>query len=94
MKTIQKQLCPLCEKHQAEFVLTDWDNRKHFKCSSCTEFEIAIDAEKRISTVFPDWREECIRMAKKTPEGFILEITTLLPGENSDLQAVHVPRTK
>ena len=51
----QSQLCPLCV-NRAEYYVVDPNRRKRFLCSNCTQFQIAVDAESRVSDASPERR--------------------------------------
>lgn len=74
MKPFYPQVCPLCGE-AAEYQLVDFDNRKHFRCKTCTTFQIAMGAEKRLSESRPQWRTGYSEKAKQGHEGFTLVIT-------------------
>ena len=73
MKTIHTQICPFCGV-EAEYQLVDHNNAKHFRCGTCTEFQISMEAEKRLGQS-PRWRPEYSAKAKQAPDGFALVIT-------------------
>jgi hypothetical protein len=73
-KPVHAQKCPLCE-NPAEFHFADYENRKHFRCAICTEFQISVRAEARVAKGPSEWRTGLSALAKKRPEGFTLVIT-------------------
>lgn len=77
MAQSQSQDCPLCSK-PAEYRFADFENRKHFICSNCTEFQISINAEKRLSRSPAAWIVGLGQRAREHPEDSTLVIT--LPG--------------
>lgn len=74
MKPLEDQTCPLCQK-AAKFRLADYDNRKHFLCDHCTEFQISTGAEKRLAESIPEWRSQYSEMAKRAKDDHVLVIT-------------------
>ena len=74
MRQIHNQGCPLCSC-AAEFQFADYENRKHFRCTNCTEFVISVRAEERLADSIPQWRSQYSEMAKKSNEEKILVIT-------------------
>ena len=87
------QKCPLCGT-EAEFTRSDFGKRKHFNCSSCSEFIITLSAENRLSTSIPEWRKQMAASAKSSSPDNILEIKTVaIPGKSSDLVAEYIPRS-
>jgi hypothetical protein len=74
MKTIHTQSCPLCG-NGAEYQFVDYDNRKHFRCRTCTEFQISVRAEQRLAESIPQWRADYSAKARQALEGFTLVIT-------------------
>jgi hypothetical protein len=75
MKETHIQQCPLC-LGEAQYRFVDADNRKYFRCPSCTEFQISVRAEERLAST-PQWRSDYAEMSRKHPNGFTL--TVLLP---------------
>jgi len=74
MKPLDEHACPLCKK-KAKFRLADHDNRKHYLCDHCTEFQISTGAEKRLSESIPEWRSQYSEMAKRAKDDCVLVIT-------------------
>jgi len=73
-KPIHAQKCPLCA-NPAEFHLADYENRKHFRCAICTEFQISVRAENRLEKAPAAWKAGLSDRAKNRPDGFTLLIT-------------------
>jgi hypothetical protein len=73
-KPSHAQKCPLCA-NPAEFHYADYENRKHFRCSTCTEFQISVRAETRLAKAPPEWKAGLSARAKKRPHGYTLVIT-------------------
>jgi len=71
---LHAEKCPLCA-NPAEFHFADFENRKHFRCAKCTEFQISVRAEKRLAKSPAVWKANLSAMARKRPEGFALVIT-------------------
>ena len=92
MKTIEKQLCPLCEKHQAEIEHKGFDF-KFFKCPNCTEFIIVTNAEECLKTAFPDHLASISDLAKTAAQGYIVIIEKHPPGPNAGFSAERVLRS-
>src|SRR5882672_3310317 len=46
-KETQHQRCPLCA-NPAEYRWADSKNTKHFYCTHCGQFEISVEAQKRL----------------------------------------------
>lgn len=67
------QDCPLCG-NDAEYYLVDRQLRKHFLCGNCTQFQISVDAEARVTTAPSEWRSSLSTMAKAHPKGATLVI--------------------
>jgi hypothetical protein len=59
----------------AEFRLVDYENRKHFLCGACTEFQISVRAETRLGKAPAVWKTSLSALAKNRPDGFTLVIT-------------------
>lgn len=99
MESEQTQACPFCQT-TARFVFVDRNNRKHFSCSHCTEFQISVGAEARVATSIPQWRAQLSEMARRGNEEKILVVTLPPAGQkqegaaNPALETVFVPRTK
>jgi hypothetical protein len=74
MKPTHTQACPLCCSSSG-YYLVDFQQRKHFLCSSCTQFQISIDAEQHLTKAPPDWRAGLSDMARAHPQGTTLVIT-------------------
>lgn len=74
MKEVHSQNCPLCV-NPAQYEFADYENRKHFLCSNCTEFQISVRCEFRVAKAPPEWRADLARMAREHPEGTALVIT-------------------
>ncbi len=73
MRPIHKQDCPLCSS-PAEYQLVDFDHRKHFRCPTCIEFAISLDAEECLSTSIPQWRTRYSESAMKSDTERVLSI--------------------
>ncbi|MGH9958622.1 MAG: hypothetical protein ACREBC_16075 [Pyrinomonadaceae bacterium] len=73
-RPIQDQECPLCAK-SARFHFADFDNRKHFLCDQCIEFQISVAAEKRLGESIPEWRARLSKRARRAPKDQVLIIT-------------------
>jgi hypothetical protein len=88
-KEVHSQDCPLCS-NPAEFRFVDYENRKHFVCANCTEFQISVRAEIRVLKGPEGWKVELSKLAKGRPEGCTLVVT--LPNahqlENSPNQSL------
>jgi hypothetical protein len=78
MTTTQDQDCPLCQT-PAKFKFVDAGNRKHFICPLCTDFQISIGAETRLSSSIQEWRTQYSEMARSGNDEKILVIR-LPPG--------------
>ena len=78
MKPFNDHRCPLCQ-NAAKFKYADFENRKHFLCDNCTEFQISTRAEKRLAESIPEWRSQYSEMAKRAKDDHVLVIT--LPTE-------------
>ena len=78
------QRCPLCNT-PAEYQLVDRKNSKHYYCTKCGDFQIAVDAEKRLESLEKGptyWKIALPKLAKAHPYGYTLTIN--LP-EDKDL---------
>jgi hypothetical protein len=75
MKDTHSQSCPLCQS-VAQFQFVDANNRKHYRCPSCTEFQISVRAESRLASV-PEWQRKYAGLARVHADG--LTLTILLP---------------
>ena len=71
---IHEQTCPLCG-NSAQFQFLDFNNRKHFRCSICSEYIVSVRAEKRLLESISQWRESYSALAMKSVDGKILVIT-------------------
>jgi hypothetical protein len=84
-------LCPLC-REDAEFAWVERRNRKHFSCSICTEFQITVAAEKKVTTAPADWRHQMSAKAKAGGKDRVLVIFVPSSGMNQSLQAEFAAR--
>jgi hypothetical protein len=64
MSTAQSEKCLLCDG-PAEFFLVDYENRRHFFCDHCTEYQVSRAAKKILSTAPKDWKVELSERARK-----------------------------
>lgn len=62
------QDCPLCGR-PAHYFSKDYDNRKHFFCGHCTEFELSRYAEDCLLKSAGPWQEAASQEARNAPEG-------------------------
>ena len=74
MSTEQKQACPFCST-PARFFYRDYENRKHFFCDVCTEFEVSKSAEKAVAGGSSEWRAQNSAAAKNAPSGSFYQLT-------------------
>jgi hypothetical protein len=74
MTPTQSQNCPLCT-NPAEYEFVDFQNRKHFLCANCTEFQISTRAETRLTNGPAEWKAGLAKLAKAHPVGSTLVIT-------------------
>ena len=75
--------CPLCAK-SSEFMLVDHQNRKHFFCAHCSEFQVSNGAESRLSSVTKERRVELSALARQGNEEGILVITLPAPSQGQE----------
>ena len=98
MKSEQTQTCPLCQT-PARFVFADHNNRKHFSCPHCTEFQISVGAETRVASSIQQWRAQLSELARLGNDEKILAVTLPPAGQKHDgvanqaLVTEFVPRT-
>ena len=90
------QDCPLCGR-PAHFFFRDYENRKHFFCDHCTEFELSRYAEDVILKSAGTWQAEASKAARNAPAGEYYCLTKptgdILPiNTNSDLVGRYVKR--
>lgn len=93
MKETHSQHCPLCG-NPAEYCFADYENRKHFACSNCTQFQISKRAESLISKGPKDWRSGLARLAATHPEEHTLVITVPSGNQNAALKDEYVKNTE
>jgi hypothetical protein len=67
------QDCPLCG-NDAEYYFVDGRSRKHFLCSHCTQFQIAVAAEARVERAPAQWRSNLAQLSRAHPQGATLVI--------------------
>ena len=72
MPTLEAQDCPLC-RNGAEFFFVDDENRKHFRCGTCVEFQISLTMEKQLND---EQRVALSELAKRSTDAGILVITS------------------
>ena len=68
-----RQACPLCG-NDADYGTADMQNRKHFFCGTCTEFQISTHARGQVEESTPQRRAELSKLAREHPEGKTLVI--------------------
>jgi hypothetical protein len=72
----QQQRCPLCGS-LAEYRWIDAKNTKHFYCAHCGQFQISVDAEKRLERG-PNVRKTTLsKFAREHPYRYTLVIALL-----------------
>jgi predicted RNA-binding Zn-ribbon protein involved in translation (DUF1610 family) len=72
----QQQRCPLCGS-LAEYRWIDAKNTKHFYCAHCGQFQISVDAEKRLERK-PNVRKTTLsKFAREHPYRYTLVIALL-----------------
>ena len=81
MKEIYSGNCPLCG-NPAEYQFADYENRKHFRCANCSEFQISTRCQFRVAKGPAEWRSSLAKMARQHPEGATLVMT--VPGGQRD----------
>ena len=91
------QDCPLCG-NGAEYYFVARQTRKHFLCSNCTQFQLAIDAEANLTGAPPEWRSSLSNMAKAHLKGATLVIerpaTRAAPQDGSALSHEYVENSQ
>ena len=70
----QTHICPLC-KNSAEFESRDHENRKHFWCDTCVEFQISRVAENLLASSIPQWRSQNSEKAQQSNQTEVWVIT-------------------
>lgn len=90
------ETCPLCGT-MAHYFPEDYDNRKHFFCPQCTEFELSRFAEDVILKSPGTLRAETSEAARNAPEGTYYCLTKPTSGmvpmpANTDLVGRYVKR--
>lgn len=98
MKTIEKQLCPLCKTNEAEYVtkISSQLNlvAKHFNCEDCTEFVVSTDAEEELKTmVFDEHLKEFSESAKRAALKDHILFIEMRPGPDSGVCSTQVLRS-
>ena len=73
-KPLHSQDCPFCA-NPAEYQFVDYENRKHFTCANCTEFQISVRAENRLSKAPVEWKSNLAKLAKQHKDGHTLVVT-------------------
>ena len=76
--------CPLCGG-ESEFIYVDYNNRKYYKCNSCTLFQISINAERKIENLDKEMKLKFSASAKQCEKGSALVI--LLDSEDEAITA-------
>ena len=74
MTSTFEQQCPLCHNN-AEYMVRDHGNLKHYLCNKCNEFVISVGAEKRLIEGIPQWRTALSDKAKQSDEERVFVIT-------------------
>lgn len=87
MKAIHAHKCPLCET-PAQFQFQDYENKKHFRCSTCKEYVVSVRAEIRLASSPQQWRQGLSKLAQTAPEEKILVIT-MPPVHRQGNEAIH-----
>lgn len=75
MKSTCAQQCPLCGLG-AQYYPVDRRRRKHFLCSTCAQFQISTEAERRLARANAESRAHLSELSKAHPQGATLVITT------------------
>ena len=88
MNPISHQPCPLCG-HDSKFELIDHNFRKHFKCQTCNEFVITINAENHPAMSLANEPDGLSAMARRAPTNHILDISVRV----TEIYAAHVLRS-
>lgn len=73
MKEPQKQDCILCAT-PAEFRWADYENRKHFYCPMCKEYQVTRSAEVKLATESAGWRAKLAEKARSLDDDTVLVI--------------------
>lgn len=73
-KPEEQQPCPFCGS-LSRFHYVDYENRKHFFCEKCTEFEISRYAENIAASSTPEWREANSAAARQAPADSFYQLT-------------------
>jgi hypothetical protein len=85
-KETQQQRCPLCA-NPAEYRWVDSKNTKHFYCTHCGQFEISVDAQKRLEKG-PNHRKLTLsQVAREHPYRYTLVIA--LPEDKELVSLCH-----
>lgn len=90
------QECPLCGM-PAHYFPEDYENRKHFFCDNCTEFELSRYAEEVIAKSAGTWQAAASKAAREAPTGTFYRLTRPLSDQTgipmtADLVGSYVKR--
>jgi len=92
MSSCVTQACPFCAQ-PARFHFADYENRKHFFCETCTEFEISRYAENVASTASAEWKSSNSTAAQKAPKGSYYRLMRpATPQPGVELEGIYVKR--
>jgi predicted RNA-binding Zn-ribbon protein involved in translation (DUF1610 family) len=98
MATTIFEKCPLCSS-DAVFYFVDYEERKYFKCPSCSTFQITRRAEDRLRGAPTQWKEQLAARAQNTPAEHLLVISvppaTVEEGRSTEaLSAEYLPKSQ
>jgi hypothetical protein len=85
-KEPQEQRCPLCA-NLAEYRWVDSRNTRHFYCTHCGQFQISVDAQKRLEKGTNHRKLTLSQMAREHPYRYTLVIA--LPEDKTLLSLTH-----
>ena len=83
MNSIHDLLCPLCGT-PAQFQYQNFNDMKHIRCLNCNDFIISRSAERKLSKVTPQQKDEFSKNATTAPSGTILVVTGPAPSNSEN----------
>lgn len=89
MPTVNEQSCPLCNNN-AKYEFMAHRVSKYFSCNVCGNFEISVDAEKRLLEGIFQWCTAFSDKAKLSNEERVFAITLVSTALKQDGIASHV----
>jgi hypothetical protein len=93
MGPIEDEECPLCGQ-LAQSRLVDFNERKHFRCTHCSDFEISLGALSYLVESVPESRVELADLARQAQEDKALVILMTNPPQPRGLRHEYVLRSQ